>query len=193
MSKYVHQSWIGRNMMQRIYLQNNIFQGSVQLWSLYLANIWNIFAGIGRQLINEKKSMKWRKIRKRNDFWLGKDRKQLLYWKKQERLRKRKTGTDKKKKWFFAVEKIQSGCIGSSALWASTHPSLIITTNIEMEHAHVDNMGLENKKDLDRKKKNWKDCNKEKQERLRKRKTKKVEKKKKRLPGLVYPQFRVAS
>ena len=55
MSKYVHQSWIGRNMMQRIYLQNNIFQGSIQLWSLYLANIWNIFAGIGRQLITEKK------------------------------------------------------------------------------------------------------------------------------------------
>lgn len=25
MSKYVHQSWIGRNMMQRVYLQNNIF------------------------------------------------------------------------------------------------------------------------------------------------------------------------
>ena len=55
MSKYVHQSWIGRNMMQRIYLQNNIFQGSVQLWSLYLTNIENIFAGIGRQLITEKK------------------------------------------------------------------------------------------------------------------------------------------
>ena len=90
MSKYVHQSWIGRNMMQRIYLQNNIFQGSVQLWSLYLANIWNIFAGIGRQLINEKKSMKWRKIRKRNDFLLGKDRKQLLYRKKTGKIEKKK-------------------------------------------------------------------------------------------------------
>ena len=123
----------------------------------------------------------------------------------------------------FCCGKIQSGCIGSSALWASTHPSLIITTNIKMEHAHVDNMSLENKKDLDRKKKNRKDCEKEKQEilrekekqeRLRKRKSGKFKKKQQEIlrekqkdwekekqerlsvlgfPGQVYPQLLVTS
>ena len=114
----------------------------------------------------------------------------------------------------FCCGKIQSGCIGSSALWASTHPSLIITTNIKMEHAHVDNMSLENKKDLDRKKKNRKDCEKEKQERLRKRKSGKIKKKQQEIlrekqkdwekekqerlsvlgfPGQVYPQLPITS
>ena len=43
-------------------------------------------------------------------------------------------------KYISFFGKIQSGGMGSSALWASTHPSLIITTNMQMEH--VDNICL---------------------------------------------------
>ena len=59
MSKYVHQSWIGRNMMQRIYLQNNIFQGSIQLWSLYLANIKTHLQALEEYFIDQIKRKRW--------------------------------------------------------------------------------------------------------------------------------------